>query len=103
MKTRPSAELRRLVADRAANRCEYCLLHQDDAASRHQIDHVVAEKHGGLTTTENLALSCTPCNRRKASDISSVDPQTGRLVGLFNPRTRTGRTIFAAKESESSV
>ena len=36
---------------------------------------------------ENLALSCAVCNRRKGSDIGAVDPQTGSLVPLFNPRT----------------
>lgn len=37
---------------------------------------------------DNLALSCTVCNRRKGSDISSIDPETGDLVALFNPRTQ---------------
>lgn len=84
--TRPSAALRREVVRRARSRCEYCLIHQDDAASRHQVDHVVAEKHGGTTTLENLALSCLPCNRRKGSDIGAIDPQTGQFVRLFDPR-----------------
>jgi HNH endonuclease len=88
MTTRPTAELRRLVVERASNCCEYCLLHQDFAASTHQVDHVIAEKHGGQTALDNLALSCTVCNRRKGSDISSIDPETGNLVSLFNPRTQ---------------
>jgi hypothetical protein len=49
---------------------------------------VIAEKHGGQTLLDNLALSCTVCNRRKGSDISSIDPETGDLVALFNPRTQ---------------
>ena len=88
MSSRPSARLRRQVAARAGNCCEYCLAHQDVGASTHQIDHVIAEKHGGLTASHNLALSCTSCNRRKGSDISSVDPLTGITVPLFNPRTQ---------------
>jgi hypothetical protein len=52
------------------------------------VDHVIAEKHGGQTALDNLALSCTVCNRRKGSDISSVDPETGNLMPLFNPRTQ---------------
>ena len=86
MSTRPSASLRRQVIERAQNRCEYCLIHQDDAVATHQIDHVLAEKHGGSTTLENLAVSCMTCNIRKASDLSSVDPATGAIVPLFNPR-----------------
>lgn len=87
MTTRPSADVRRQVIRRAENLCEYCLLHQDFAASAHQVDHVISEKHGGHTVPENLALSCTACNRRKGSDIGSIDPETGSLTPLFNPRT----------------
>ncbi len=86
--TRPSAELRRQAIDRAGKRCEYCLIHQDDAVASHQIDHVIAVKHGGATTSENLALSCVLCNLRKGSDLSSVDPVSGAVVPLFNPRTQ---------------
>ncbi len=86
MTTRPSAELRRQVMERAGNCCEYCLLPQAFAASTYQVDHVIAEKHGGQTSLENLALSCTVCNRRKGSDISSLDPVTEALVPLFHPR-----------------
>jgi hypothetical protein len=88
MTTRPTAEIRRQVVERARNYCEYCLLHQDLAASTHQVDHVIAEKHGGQTSLDNLALSCMVCNRRKGSDIGSLDPITGVLIPLFNPRTQ---------------
>ena len=86
MTIRPAVELRRQVIERAGNCCEYCLLPQDLAASTHQVDHVIAEKHGGQTSLENLALSCTVCNRRKGSDISSLDPVTRALMPLFHPR-----------------
>jgi 5-methylcytosine-specific restriction endonuclease McrA len=59
MTTRPTAELRRQVVERAGNCCEYCLLPQELVASPHQVDHVIAEKHGGQTVIENLALSYT--------------------------------------------
>ena len=94
MTTRPSADLRRQVIAQAGNCCEYCLLPQAFAASTHQVDHVIAEKHGGQTVVENLALSCTVCNRRKASDISSLDPLTGALVPLFHPRTQSWTAHF---------
>jgi len=64
--------MRRRVIERAADCCEYCLIHQDLAASIHQVDHVIAEKHGGETKPDNLALSRMLCNRRKASDIGSI-------------------------------
>ncbi len=92
--TRPSAEMRREVVRRAGNRCEYCLIHQEDSGSRHQADHIVSEKHGGATTLENLALSCLPCNRRKSSDIGAIDPETGQFVRLFDPRRQSWSDHF---------
>lgn len=88
MTTRPPAEMRRRVVERAKSYCEYCLIHQDFAASTHQIDHVIAEKHGGKTMLDNLALSCTLCNRRKGTDLSSIDPETGAVVPLYQPRAQ---------------
>lgn len=81
------ASLRQQVRRRARGRCEYCLLAEEDAFFPHEPDHIIAEKHGGATTAENLCFSCFDCNRFKGSDIASLDPMTGDLVPLFNPRT----------------
>lgn len=94
MSSRPSARLRRRVVERAGNRCEYCLIHQEDSVATHQVDHVIAEKHGGRTVADNLALSCMLCNLRKASDLTSIDPATGDIVTLFNPRTQAWNDHF---------
>ena len=92
--TRISAALRREVRERAGERCEYCLLAESEAIFPHEPDHLIALKHGGETTSANLALACFDCNRFKGSDIASVDPQTGELVGLFNPRTQAWSDHF---------
>lgn len=84
--THVPAELRRLVRERAGGLCEYCRIAEAATFAPHEIDHVVAEKHGGETTAENLALSCTLCNRRKGSDLSSIDPHTREVALLFHPR-----------------
>lgn len=84
--THVPAELRRLVRERADGFCEYCRAEEAVSFALHEIDHIIAEKHGGQTTSENLALSCTLCNRRKGTDLSSVDPETGEIVPLFHPR-----------------
>ena len=94
MSVRVGGELRRKVFERAAGCCEYCRLHQSLVASAHQVDHVIAEKHGGPTTLDNLALSCMTCNLRKASDVASFDPETGDLVPLFNPRIQSWSEHF---------
>jgi hypothetical protein len=86
--TRISARLRRNVRERASERCEYCLLADADGYFSHEPDHVIAEKHGGETVFDNLAWACFDCNRFKGSDIASLDPISGKLVSLFNPRSQ---------------
>ena len=78
--------LRRKVRKRADNRCEYCLLAEGDAFFAHEVDHIIAEKHGGRTIADNLALACFDCNRFKGSDIASIDATSGEIIPLFNPR-----------------
>lgn len=80
--------LRREVVRRADNCCEYCLLDQDDIFFSFEIDHIISEKHGGLTVAENLCLSCPDCNAYKGSDIGSIDPETSLITRLFDPRTQ---------------
>ncbi|MEH2254024.1 HNH endonuclease [Nostoc sp.] len=41
-----SVELRRLVTQRAATRCEYCQIHQNFSIYTHEVDHIIAVKHG---------------------------------------------------------
>lgn len=81
-----TAALRRAVRERAGRRCEYCRLAEEDAFFPHEPDHVIALKHGGATDVMNLALACFDCNRYKGSDIATLDPLTGALTALFNPR-----------------
>jgi hypothetical protein len=75
---------RRLVIERAARRCEYCLAHKDSAGFPHQIDHIVSRKHGGSSGIGNLAYACVLCNRYKGSDIASVD-RSGHPIRFFDP------------------
>jgi HNH endonuclease len=81
------ASVRRLVRSRAVNRCEYCLLHEDDLPlfSFH-VEHVIASKHGGSDDLDNLCWSCLYCNLAKSSNLSGRDPLTGRVVLLFRAR-----------------
>jgi len=81
------AELRRLVAERAAGRCEYCRIKESDTFYGCQIDHIIAEKHDGETVESNLAFTCTYCNRFKGTDIGSIARSTGQFTRFFNPRT----------------
>ena len=56
------------------------------------MDHIVSEKHGGMTDDSNLAYACVFCNRYKGSDIGSI--VRGRFVRFFNPRTDAWATHF---------
>lgn len=75
-----------LVRERAQSRCEYCRLPEGLSAIPFEIDHVLAQKHGGLTNESNLALSCFYCNSYKGPNIAGIDPASGRIVRLYHPR-----------------
>src|SRR6266705_343976 len=79
-------ELVDLVWQRARSCCEYCQLPQSCSQLTFEIDHIIALKHGGKTAAGNLALSCFYDNSFKGSNIASLDPQSRKLTGLFNPR-----------------
>lgn len=72
---------------RARDTCEYCRMPQSYYRTRHQIDHVIAENHGGPSTSDNLCIACFPCNNHKGTNIAGIDPETGEIVRLFHPRT----------------
>ena len=90
-----SAGLRRQVETRAGYACEYCKLPAGVSFYIHEIDHVIAEKHRGPTTLENLALTCWRCNRHKGSDLGSFDPETNEFSFLFNPRLQLWNEHFS--------
>src|SRR5690349_15464020 len=81
-------EMRRIVRQRAGNRCEYCRIHEDDTEFGCEVDHIISEKHLGKTEPDNLALACFFCNRNKGSDIGSIrSTDSPVFVRFFNPRT----------------
>jgi hypothetical protein len=92
-----SESLRRLVAERAGYRCEYCLLHEDDSYSPHQIDHIISRKHGGPSNSDNLAYACVRCNSWKGSDVGSLDTTSGIFVSFFHPRRQRWEDHFVLR------
>ena len=74
------------VWQRARDLCEYCRLPQSLTSLPYQIDHIIAKKHDGETSLDNLALSCLSCNAYKGPNIAGIDPDSGEIVRLFHPR-----------------
>lgn len=95
-----SAALRRQVYDRSNGSCEYCWIPELAALISHEVDHVIAEKHGGQTDGDNLALACTSCNKFKGSDLASIDPTNGEIVRLYQPRRDQWQDHFQFQSGE---
>ncbi len=92
--------LRRQVEDRANHCCEYCLLPESLSFYAHEVDHVIALKHGGTTEYDNLAYACWRCNRYKGSDLGSFDPASGKFSFLFNPRRQIWSSHFELQSDQ---
>lgn len=88
---------------RAAGFCEYCLIHEEDTFFGCELDHVVSRKHHGPSDAANLALACLICNRRKGSDVGSLDQRTGRYVRLYHPRRDRWLAHFFLRDGASEI
>ena len=87
--------IRQLVWQRAAGRCEYCRLKQEhEVAQRFHVEHIIALQHRGESAMENLALSCAKCNAYKGPNLTSRDPDTGKVEELFHPRNHRWEDHF---------
>jgi hypothetical protein len=75
-----------LVWRRAGGCCEYCRFPAQYSSTHFEIEHIIAEQHGGKTVASNLALACFADNRHKGPNLGGIDPKTGRRVWLFHPR-----------------
>jgi 5-methylcytosine-specific restriction endonuclease McrA len=68
------------VRERARDRCEYCQLPQSaQPYVTFHIEHIQSLKHRGTDDPSNLALACERCNAFKWTDMTGVDPETGRV------------------------
>lgn len=88
------ASLRRLVIQRADNRCEYCQISQIGQVATFHIDHILPVIAGGKTVATNLALACVSCSLRKGSRQALQDSETGKVTMLFNPRQQEWNEHF---------
>jgi hypothetical protein len=87
------------VRQRANDRCEYCgLLQDEDPFFRFNTEHVIPRQHGGGDELTNLALARHHCNLHKGPNLAGIDPDSGELVALFNPRRQRWEEHFERRE-----
>lgn len=98
-----SASQRDAVVRRARSRCEYCHLAQDSQVATFPIDHVLPLVLGGLTELSNLALACPRCNAAKWKHAEALDPESGELLPLYNPRTQQWNDHFRWSDADSTI
>ena len=85
---------REAVRARADGRCDYCRLPERISFLPFEIEHIIAEKHGGQSSLQNLAFACRYCNAYKGPNIAGIDPASGQIVPLFHPRRDRWREHF---------
>jgi hypothetical protein len=61
-------------------------MHQALQGASFHVEHVLPRSRGGASALENLAWASPGCNLRKSDRVEVVDPESGLLVRLFNPR-----------------
>jgi hypothetical protein len=64
------------------------------------VEHIVSKQHGGTDTLSGLALACDRCNAYKGPNLTSIDPDTGAVVALFNPREDAWDYHFVGRGGE---
>ena len=87
--------LRQRVAAQARHRCGYCLTSEAIVGTPMELDHIIPQSLGGPTEEENLWLACSLCNDHKSDRIAALDPLSGTIVRLFDPRHQVWREHFA--------
>jgi len=84
-------------------RCAYCQSPQALMNVTFEVDHILPEKAGGLTVSDNLALSCPLCNGFKGARTHGRDPATGGDVPLFHPRRQRWARHFRWADDKQTI
>jgi hypothetical protein len=87
-------EPRQRVTVQARHRCGYCLSAEAIVGTPMELDHLIPESLGGPTEEQNLWLACSLCNDHKADRIAALDPDSGAVVRLFDPRRQVWQEHF---------
>lgn len=92
---RITAEIRERVRKAAGNRCGYCQSPASLVFAQMEIEHIIPQAKGGTDSEDNLWLACRLCNSFKATKTQGIDPVSGVVVPLYNPRKQRWNGHFA--------
>jgi hypothetical protein len=79
-----SRRVRQTVERRAGRRCEYCRCPLAVTTESFAVEHIIPTVRGGLSTLDNLALSCSGCNGHKYDKIAGFDTISEEMVPLYH-------------------
>lgn len=82
----------------ARDRCGYCRASQKYVLGPLELDHIVPVSGGGGDEESNLWLACSVCNSHKSGKMTGVDPESGAVLPLFNPRSQRWADHFRWSE-----
>lgn len=93
-----SEALRQTILAEGHWHCGYCLSAEILTGIPLTLDHLIPVAAGGPATQDNLWPACRPCNENKGAQTQALDPLTGRLATIFNPRTQLWQEHFRWEE-----
>ncbi len=100
---RVTVQQRAQIIAKANGRCEYCQTPSLFSTAPYAVEHIIPRAKEGLTTVDNLALSCAGCNGHKYTRIEWEDPLTKNVVRLFHPRQDDWHKHFIWSENSLRI
>jgi HNH endonuclease len=89
-----ASKLFQTVDTRANHCCEYCKSPAIYSSTPFVLEHIWPLSKSGLTELINLALACQGCNNFKYNFTHALDPVTGIMASLYNPRVENWSDHF---------
>ncbi|MEM9846323.1 MAG: HNH endonuclease signature motif containing protein [Bacteroidota bacterium] len=90
----PSKKVKNAVAERANYICEYCICPLLLSSFPFSVEHIVPIVKEGSNEMDNLAFACQGCNNFKYTLTEAIDPITGQLAPIYNPRKDAWKEHF---------
>jgi hypothetical protein len=94
---------RKKIAERAGNRCEYCLCPANYSSTSFSVEHIIPIILNGNDDEDNLAYACQGCNNIKFVKTSGIDPETNQAAPLYNPRQHSWAAHFCWDDTLTQI